>query len=142
MQKRLIKEINIPEDEDNFIVQKCPSCGEKFMTGTKEFKSKEQLDIWCPGCGLIHSNYLTDEYKEVIQNNIDNYLHDIISKHFKKVNSINCKKKTSLKKLEIEYNNFELKVCQYCNKAAKIDPILKFTGGYCPFCGEHLDGEN
>ena len=75
---------------------------------------------------------------------LDDFTKDI-EKMFKKNRNIKVKPaKKSKKETELpicrKIGDFEVKNFCCCDKQAKIKSITCFEGGYCPFCGEMVDG--
>lgn len=143
--------ISIPSDNDGYILLKCPSCGEKFMLLEDDINDDTVLDIWCPNCGLVHQEYFDDETINLAERMVGNEVADIlneistsINKSFKN-SDIEIKSEKIKKEVEIpigrKIGDFDEKYYACCNKYAKISSIKKFEGGYCPFCGELIDGD-
>lgn len=59
--------ISIPTDDDGFVLLKCPKCGEYFKLPPSDIKSEDVFNIYCPLCGLISDNYLTEDVIELAQ---------------------------------------------------------------------------
>lgn len=145
-------EISIPTDNDGYVMLKCPTCGEKFMLKPSDIEEESTIDIWCPRCGLKHESYFDDEIIDlshiIVQNCIVDMLNDFtkdLEKSFKNCKSIKFKSSNKLKKepelpISRKIGDFEIKKYCCCDKQAKIKIITNFEGGYCPFCGEMVDG--
>ncbi|WP_024822614.1 hypothetical protein [Aminobacterium mobile] len=145
--------ISIPSDNDGFVLLKCPSCNEKFMIQVDDIEDDSVIDIWCPHCGLKHDSYLDDNVNDlaekIIQNHVADLLNDFskdIEKIFKNNKNVKYKAgKTLEKESEIpigrKTGDYDIKNYLCCGKTAKIRSITKFEGGYCPFCGEIVDGD-
>ncbi len=146
-------EISIPTDNDGYVLLKCPSCGERFMLKPSDVEEESTIDIWCPWCGLKHESYLDDEIydlsKKVVQNYVADMLNDFskdIEKTFKNCKNVKFKAAEKIKKeaelpIGRKIGDFEIKNYRCCNKQAKIKYLTNFEGGYCPFCGEMIDGD-
>ena len=146
MSDNITFEISIPSDDDGYILQQCEHCGSFFKCTAKDLKDDEILNIYCPSCGLISDNYLTEDVIELANAKIENYVSDMIYDSFKKLEKSSSKSLVKFKagkkpkqKTEnpIRSGIDELIEKHYlcCNRSAKIKPILKLSGSYCPFCG-------
>lgn len=136
-------EITIPTDKEGFILLKCPLCGELFKLKLNDFEDDRIFNVYCPSCGLVSENYITEDVLELAQKIIKNYANDIVEKSFKSLekSSKGIFKFTSNIKRENEQpimlrvEALEKKFYACCKMEAKIKPILKFSGSYCPYCG-------
>lgn len=136
-------EITIPTDKEGFILLKCPLCGELFKLKLSDFEDDRIFNIYCPSCGLVSESYITEDVLELAQKIIKNYASDIIEKSFKNLEKSSkgiLKFTSNMKKeneqpimLRVEALEKKFYVC--CKMEAKIKPILKFSGSYCPYCG-------
>lgn len=140
--------IYIPTDIDGFVKCKCPSCEEVFM-----IHENDLMDFsWCPHCGLQHDCYYDDEIRELglrkANNMIADLFNDFSDRLVKSTKGNNYLKFKKGKKIEKEEEipvsppivDAELIKYNCCDKNAKISSILRFEGGYCPFCGEITNG--
>ena len=143
----LIKfEISIPSDDDGYILLQCEHCGTFFKITADDIGDDRILDIYCPCCGLISSDYLTEDVKNLAQKMGQNYAMDMM---YKELNNLERKSKKSPvrfktgKRPKNEQENMirtgiealEITRLNCCERTAKIKPLLKMTGCYCPFCG-------
>lgn len=139
-------EITIPADDDGYILLRSEHCGEfcKIMAGDCE--NDEILSIYCPGCGLISESYITEDVLELAQAMAENYavdaLYDAFKDMEKKTKNIFLQFKAGKKPRHKEENPIrsgiealDITGFDCCRKSAKIKPMLKITGCYCPFCG-------
>lgn len=122
------------------------------MLKTCDIEDDQILDIWCPNCGLKHDQYLTDDFydlaNKVIENMVNESLTDFmkdLEKSFKNNKNIKFKaNKKSKQKAEVpvgrDVGDFEKLYYNCCERYGKISSLRKFVGGYCPFCGEIIDG--
>ena len=152
MDNQLSFQIEIPSDEDGFILLQCPLCGELFKLTVTDIKADDVLEIWCPFCGLVSDNYLTDEVVDLamrrIKNNVNDLLHNELKKIERKFNrGMISLKVTSRPRHEFESPlipivdtlvNFDFKCC---GRESKVSPILKATSVFCPFCGVNCEHE-
>src|SRR5699024_8424368 len=125
---------------------KCSHCGSFFKITPTDFKDDRILEIHCPSCGLTSDNYITEDVLELALRIVNNRTIDIIYDEFMKMGrkikkgpiTFNAGKlpkeepespiRSGIEALETAYF-----IC--CKRTAKIKPILKITGCYCPFCG-------
>ena len=138
--------IDIPTDDDGYSLLKCPTFGTFFKAIPSDVKDDGVLEIFCPSCGLVGENYLTEDVIELGMKMLNNEAMDVIYNELKKLerktkNELISFKAGSKPKHEVieplrtgiealEITNFPC-----CNRSAKIKPLLKMTGCYCPFCG-------
>ncbi|MBZ9622971.1 TFIIB-type zinc ribbon-containing protein [Clostridium sp. FP2] len=138
--------IAIPTDNDGFSLLQCPLCGEFFKLIPSEAKAEDVIEIWCPGCGLKSENYLTENVLELAMKMAGNVATDMIFKEMKKLErqfksgglTFKAGKKPKPKSEDPIISGIEaLEIQKYecCKRQAKIMPIVKLSGSYCPFCG-------
>ncbi|MBQ3366420.1 MAG: TFIIB-type zinc ribbon-containing protein [Acidaminococcaceae bacterium] len=139
-------EISIPSDDEGYILLQCEYCGTFFKVVTSDLHDERLLNIYCPCCGLVSENYLTDEVMDLANAMFENYAMDEVFKLFK-----NFEKKSRDKIIKIKAGKrpkhidempiksgidvLEIREFKCCKKFAKIKPLLTITGCYCPFCG-------
>ena len=144
-------EISIPADNDGFILMQCQLCGEFFKLTPDDIEAEDVLEIWCPSCGLKSEKYLTEDVVELAMKMAENSAMNLIFKEMKKLErnfqgrdlSFKVGKKPNPKSEDpiiagieiLENHNYEC-----CKRQAKIKPIVKMVGSYCPFCGVNYDG--
>ncbi len=139
--------ISIPADNDGQILLKCPVCNDLFKVDGSVFGDDSVFELHCPSCGIVSDNYLTDDVIELGLQIVENYANDLLEKEFKKLEKstrnsmIKFKYKSNYKRhseqpimLSVE----KMTVVEYpcCKRPAKIKPLLRLCGGYCPYCGE------
>lgn len=142
--------INIPADEDGYVLLKCQYCGNLFKMMPEDIDDERLLYRYCPSCGLVSSSYLTNDVNDLVDTKVTNYVNDIIDDFINRIERTSNKNITikGTKKPKKEYekpirpiiDNLEIARFDCCNRSAKIKPLLKFTGCYCPFCGVKNDG--
>ena len=110
-------------------------------------ETDEILHIYCPSCGLISESYITEDVIRLANAMIKNYLQDTLYDFSKKMerqfshNRFVKYKAGRRPKKEYEppvYSTIEdLVECNYrcCDRSAKINPLLKMSVSFCPFCG-------
>lgn len=141
-------QVEIPVDNEGFVLLQCPFCGEFFKLKPSDSQAEDVIDIWCPSCGLQADNYLTDDVIELALNTLRNHVIDSLYKEAKKLERKTKNKGNSLrfkagkrprhvKENSIVYaiDTLEQEYYRCCCREAKIAPIYKSVGSYCPFCG-------
>lgn len=140
-------EISVPSDDEGFILLQCSYCGEYFKIPSSECNNDENLFVYCPSCGLVSENYLTEDVIELAENMVVNYAMDAIQDVFKQIERSTKKNsfiqfKAGKKPRHKDENPIrsgieamEIGGFRCCNKQAKVKPLLRITGCYCPFCG-------
>lgn len=139
-------EISIPTDDDGYVLLKCSQCGTFFKTTPSDIKDDGVLELFCPSCGLTSDNYITDDVLELVMTMAQNKATDLIYDELKKMERQFRKGPVTFKagkKPKHEPENpirsgieaLETATFPCCNRTAKIKPMLKMTGCYCPFCG-------
>ena len=139
-------EFSIPTDDDGYILLQCPNCGTYFKATPADIKDSRVLEIFCPSCGLAGDNYLTQDVLDLAMAMIQNKTMDIIYDKVKKMEHQSSNGFITIKagqQPEYEPENpirsgieaLEIVSFPCCKRTAKVKPILKMTGCYCPFCG-------
>lgn len=77
--------ISIPTDEEGYVLLKCSLCGELFKLKPGDFKDDSIFEVYCPACGLVSDSYVTDDVIELGMAMAENYMNDLITKEFKKL---------------------------------------------------------
>lgn len=138
--------IEIPVDNEGYSLLECENCGTFFKTHPSDIQDDAVLHIFCPSCGLISENYLTDDVVELAMNTAQNYMNDMIYDMFK---GLEKQSKNNILKFKVGYHKKHqaedpirsgieaMKVVEFpcCKRTAKIKPLLRMTGCYCIFCG-------
>ena len=83
-------EISVPTDNEGFVLMKCPICRNLFKLKPSDFQSDSIFSIYCPSCGLISDNYITEDVLELALKKANNYINDYLVSEFKKMEK-NCK---------------------------------------------------
>lgn len=142
----IIGEVSIPADDDGFVLLQCTLCGEFFKIRPEDYQADDVIEIWCPSCGLKSDDYFTDDVLELAEKKAENYATDLIYNEMKKWErqfkgsfiSLKVNRKPQPREeYPINYGIDTLEVMKYpcCKRDAKIKPIYKMCGSYCPFCG-------
>ena len=96
-----------------------------------EVNDDSTINIWCPYCGLNRKQYAPNEVIDTSIKVAENELNEIIYNTFKKL-----EKETKNSLIQFKCNKkLELQNYKCCNSMAKIQPISKMCGSYCPICG-------
>lgn len=138
--------LSIPTDDDGYVLLRCEHCGTFFKGMPSDIQDDGVLRIYCPSCGLTSDSYITDDVLELAQNTAKNIVSDMIYEMFK---DLERQSKNSFVKFKagrrprhesegpIRSSIEALETCTFpcCARTAKVKPLLKMTGAYCPFCG-------
>ena len=138
--------ITIPTDDDGYVLLECPNCSTYFKVTPADIKDDGVLEIFCPSCGLVGENYITENVLELAMSMMQNKANDLIYNKLKKMERqfkngpITFKagrRPTHQPENPIHSGIEAMEVANFscCMKTAKIKPLLKLTGCYCPFCG-------
>lgn len=142
----IVMNISIPADNDGFVLFQCPLCGEFFKLTSSDVQADDMIEIWCPCCGLKSKNYLTEDVIELAMKMAENVAMDMIFTEMKKWERqfkgsgliFKAGKKPKQKTENPIISGIEaLEIQKYdcCKRQAKVKPIVKLIGSYCPFCG-------
>lgn len=138
--------ISIPTDDDGYVLLQCPNCGAYFKATPSDIEDDGILLIYCPSCGLTGESYITEDVVELATAKIQNCAVDMIFDEFKKMErqfkngSVTFKagkppKHEPENPIRSGIEALEITTFPCCKRTAKIKPLLKITGCYCPFCG-------
>lgn len=138
--------IEIPADNDGYVLLQCPTCGEYFKITPDDYEDDGVLEISCPSCGLANENYLTDDVIKLAMAKVQNIAMDLIYNEMKKWERKSKGNLLSIKAGKKPAHEYESPIhatidaltitpFRCCNKKVKIKPMLKIIGCYCPFCG-------
>ena len=138
--------ISIPTDEDGYVLLKCEHCGTFFKGTPSDIQDNGVLHIFCPSCGLTSDNYFTDDVLELGMKMIKNRSIDMVYDSFKRLERQSKNSMIKFKEGKRPHHESEdpirsgveaSDICTFpcCGRTAKIKPLLKMTGAYCPFCG-------
>lgn len=139
-------EVQIPCDNDGYVLMQCPKCGSIFKLRPSDIYDDSVLQIWCPACGMISDSYFTDDVIDFAMVLAKNHLMDMLHEEMKNLErhtrggsvsfKAGPKPKEDLPKplmpavaalIEVE--------CDQCHKASKVQPLLALSKYNCPFCG-------
>lgn len=139
-------EIELPSDDDGFILLKCPHCGELFKLTAQDIKSDKILNIYCPACGLTADDFFTQDVIDLALAMSKNAVMDEITRQFQ---FLAKNYNDSLIEIEVETNHkkepelpirpsieaLQVTTCHDCGRQAKISPLLAMSAYTCPLCG-------
>ena len=79
-------EVSIPLDEDGFIEMECDFCQNRFMLHKDVYESEENLNFFCPICGLPNriNTFFCPEILEAVQRKALNYMYSEIDRRLGK----------------------------------------------------------
>ena len=146
MSNEIRMEISIPTDDDGYVLLQCEHCGSYFKATPSDIEDDGVLEIFCPSCGLVSENYATEDVIELALAMAENVAMDMVYDTLKKMerqfrNSPISFKMNKRPKYEAEnpirsgIEALEIATFPCCKRTAKVKPLLKMTGCYCPFCG-------
>lgn len=146
MSDEIQMKITIPTDDDGYVLLQCEHCGTYFKGTPSDIQDDGVLNIYCPSCGLISDNYITEDVIELAEKMAKNIMNDMIYDMFKDLErhskhgvlQFKAGKRPKHETEEPIRSGIEaLEICTFpcCKRTAKIKPMLKMTGAYCPFCG-------
>jgi len=78
-------EISVPTDNEGFVLLKCPICKDLFKLKPSDFQLDSVFSIYCPSCGLISDNYITEDVLELALKKANNYVNDYLVREFKEM---------------------------------------------------------
>ncbi len=139
-------QISIPSDNEGYILLRCEHCGTYFKITASDAEDDGILNLYCPSCGLVSDHYLSPEVIEIAKAMVKNYAMDAVYAAFRDLErstknsiiQIKAGKKPKHECVDPVKSGIEaLEITDFrcCGRSAKIKPLLKFTGCYCPFCG-------
>lgn len=139
-------QIEFPSDNEGFTLLQCPFCGDFFKLNPSNMQDDKILQIHCPYCGQSNDSFFTKEIidlsmtmtKNLAINQIYGVFESLEQQTHKKQLSFKADKKPKYEYAKTIFNTLdELSKKKYecCKLEAKIKPIMKIAGTYCPFCG-------
>ena len=139
--------ISIPTDDEGYILLQCEHCGTFFKATPSDIENDGVLHLFCPSCGLSSENYVTEDVMELAmkmaQNKVNDMIYDMfkdLERHNRRNSMIKFKagkrpKHEAEEPIRSSIEALEIISFPCCRRTAKIKPLLKMTGAYCPFCG-------
>jgi hypothetical protein len=121
--------ISIPVDDKGYVLLKCEHCGTFFKGTPSDIQDDGVLQIFCPSCGLV--NLVNDKIYDAFKD-LERQIRGNSMVKFKA-----GKRPIHESEDPIRSGIEALEICTFpcCTRTAKIKPLLKMTGAYCPFCG-------
>lgn len=147
----IIGKITIPTDDEGFVLLQCPLCGVYFKLKAEDLSADDVIEVTCPSCGLKSDSYITADVIKIAVAKAKNYVLDKFHEEFKKLErstkgnmvsfSAGSKPRHEAEgKMYCGIEALDIEKFPCCKREAKIDPLLKFCGSYCPYCGVRYDG--
>lgn len=138
--------IQIPCDDDGYVLLRCPQCGELFKLRPSDYEADDVVEVRCPSCGGVSDNYMTDDVVELARAVALNNAMGAIHKSMKQLERRTRNKSVSFKagkppKKEAEpvlnssIDELVIATCESCGRQSKISPLLRMSAFTCPFCG-------
>lgn len=138
--------IEIPCDEDGFILLQCPQCGEFFKLKPNDYESDDVVEIHCPACGITSESYLTEDVVELALAIAKNKFNEAIHKEMKGLERKTKGGLVSIKAgklprpddepvLQPSVDALAITSCSYCGKQSKVSRLLGMSVFVCPLCG-------
>lgn len=146
MSDEIHMEISIPADDEGYVLLKCEHCGNYFKATPADIEDDGVLEVFCPSCGLTSESYATEDVLELAEAMVENVAMDMIFDAFKQMErefkggAVTFKagkrpQRKSENPIHSGIDSLELATFPCCKRTAKVKPLLKMTGCYCPFCG-------
>ena len=126
--------ISIPADDDGYVLLQCEHCGTYFKATPSDLEDDGVLHIFCPSCGLISENYVTEDVLELAMKMMTNAVNDMIYNEFKKMERHSKKGIITFKAGKRPKHENEdpirsgieaMEICNFpcCKRTAKIKPL-------------------
>lgn len=138
--------IEIPCDDDGFVLLQCPQCGDYFKLRPSDYEADEVLEVCCPSCGIVSDGYFTDEVVELAMAIAKNKAFEPIHDEMKRLERKTKGKAVSFKagkrpkpdykpELQASIDALEIATCQHCGRESKVSGLLSMSSFVCPLCG-------
>ena len=138
--------VEIPCDEDGFVLLQCPQCGEFFKLRPSDYESDVVLKVCCPACGIASDNYLTEDVVDLAMVIAKNKAYEAIHKEMKKLERQTKGKTLSIKAgrpprpddepvLQPSIDALAIANCKHCGMQSKVSRLLSMSMFVCPLCG-------
>ena len=138
--------IEIPCDEDGFVLLQCPQCGELFKLKVDDYNSDDILEVCCPACGIASENFLTEDVLSLAMTMAQNKAFEAMHKEMKKLERRTRGKAISFKAgkppkpddepiLQPSVDALAIVVCKHCGRQSKVARLLSMSMFVCPLCG-------
>lgn len=138
--------IEMPCDEDGFVLLQCPQCGEFFKLRPSDYESDDVLEASCPACGIASDNYLTEDVIDLAMVIVKNKAFKAIHKEMKDIERQTRNKAVSFKAgrpprpddepvLQPSIDALAVATCKHCGMQSKVSHLLSMSMYVCPLCG-------
>lgn len=138
--------IEIPSDDEGFVLMQCPQCGELFKLRPSDYESDDVDEVCCPSCGIASDNYFTEDVIELAMAKTKNLAMTLLHDEMKKIEKETKGKHVSFKagkkpvseeepSLSPSVDVLDTVTCSHCSKESKVSKLLKMSVYVCPFCG-------
>lgn len=138
--------IEMPCDEDGFVLLQCPQCGEFFKLRPSDYESDDVLEVSCPACGIASDNYLTEDVIDLAMVIVKNKAFKAIHKEMKDIERQTRNKAVSFKAgrpprpddepvLQPSIDALAVATCKHCGMQSKVSHLLSMSMYVCPLCG-------
>lgn len=138
--------IEIPCDDDGFVLLQCPQCGELFKLKPSDYEADDVLEVCCPSCGIVSNGYLTDDIVELAMAAAKNKAFEAIHDEMKRLERKTKGKAVSFHAgkrpkpdyepgLQASVDALEIAMCQHCGRESKVSGLLSMSSYVCPLCG-------
>ena len=138
--------IEIPCDDDGFVLLQCPQCGELFKLRPEDYESDDVIEVSCPSCGIASGSYLTDEVVELARAKATNATLAMLEAEMKKLERETKGKPIYFKVGKVPEQAYEtmlypyvdalaIATCDRCGKQSKVSKLLIMSRFVCPLCG-------
>lgn len=146
MSEDLSFEIEIPCDDDGFVLHQCPECGEFFKLRVSEIESDDVTEICCPACGIVSDCYFTEDVNELVNVMLKNRVMRALHSEMKDLERKTRGKAVSIKAgrppkpdeepaLQPSVDALAITHCRNCGMSSKISRLLIMSAYICPLCG-------
>ena len=58
--------VSIPTDDEGYVLLQCSNCRTYFKATPTDINDDSVLNLFCPSCGLVSDNYITDDVLELV----------------------------------------------------------------------------
>lgn len=138
--------VEIPCDDEGYVLLQCPQCGELFKLRPSDYESDDVAEICCPACGIASDNYITDNVLELAMVIAKNQAFSMLHKEMKELERKTKGKPVSFKVgkspkpddepvLRPSIDALAITTCKHCGRQSKVSRLLSMSMFICPLCG-------
>lgn len=138
--------IEMPCDDDGFVLLQCPICGELFKLKPSDYEADDVFEVCCPSCGIASDGYLTNDVVELALAVAKNKAFEAIHDEMKRLERKTKGKAVSLHagkrpkpgyepELQAPVDALEIAMCHHCGRESKVSGLLSMSSYVCPLCG-------